>query len=149
MTLPIVGERSHHRHHAILDERGERLAIYLFYIAYPAVVHRFNGTLIAENHIHVGTAQAYGVCAIRLQERDHTLVYQSGINHGHHINHLIVGDATAFHHSGFDAESGGGFRSQHATTVHHHLAAFQFRKVTDKLVEGNGVFHHLAPNLYQ
>ena len=50
------------------------------------------------DHIHVGSGQSHGIHATRLQLRHDVLVDQTTIDHGHHFEHIGVGDAPPFHH---------------------------------------------------
>ena len=69
-------------------------------------------------------------------------VYQAGIDHCHHFEHVGIGDAAAFHHLRFNAQCRGHLGGSSATAVHQDFGTTDGRKVVEQARQRDLVFYH-------
>ena len=84
---------------------------------------------MAADDVGIGTSQSQGIDSVGLQTGYQILVDQSAIDHRHHLQHLLIGDAAAIDHVGLDIQALGYLRGLAATAMYQHLATLDGRKV--------------------
>ena len=159
MSLAVMGQGSHDGSDTLQDEGLQSFSVGLFHIAHISEVYRagtriftffltylqgYGFAFARTQHVHVGTGQSQGVHACCLQPCHEVLVHQSAIDHGHHLEHLAVGDASAVHHLALDAQPGSHLGGTAATPVHKHFVSGDSREMLEQLFELRLVFHHGA-----
>ncbi len=88
---------------------------------------------MAAYHIHVGSRQSDGVDAERLQAGHELLVDQSAVDHGHHAQHVGIGDAPSVYHVAFYAEVGSHLCGTASAAVHQNFRSVDGREGLEQL----------------
>ena len=131
------------------EELVEGGAVGAIDIADEAEVDAFggDGAAVGADEVEVGAGEAQGIDAARLELSDDVLVDEAGIDHGHHVEHGGVGDASSADHPAFDAELRRHLRCGASAAVDEHLGSFNLREPVEQDVELRGIFNDGASDL--
>ena len=136
----------------------QTLSVGMVHISHKAEVHHFLCAVVQGNHlrltpvasdnVHVGTGQTYGVHTSGLQGGNDTLVHQTSVHHGHHLEHILVGNAAASHHTAFYAQLRCYPGGRASSAMHQHLVARHGGELIDEFFQRCLVLHYGTANLY-
>ena len=103
---------------------------------------------MAVYHIHVGSCQSECVYTLGLQLGYKVLVDQASIDHGYHLQHLCVGDASAIHHFALYTQGCCYFSSASASAVYQYFLSWYGGKICKELCQLLVVLNDGAAHLY-
>ena len=99
VALAVVGQRCYDGGDACLYQSGQHVTVGTVDVAHKAEVDvAHQRALMAAYDVGVGTGQPDGVDTVCLQSGYDVLVDQSAVDHGHYLQHGLVGDAPSVHH---------------------------------------------------
>ena len=149
IALSVVGQWSHHGGNAFVNQGLEHLAVGTLHVAYESEVNAvLQWALVTMNYVHIGTCQAEGVHAVSLKLGNQVLVDQTAINHGYHLQHICIGDATAVYHLALNAEGCGYLGGTASTAMHQYFLARNGCKILQEPCQLLAVFNDGTANLY-
>ena len=97
-------------------------------IPHEAIIDFSDRSAISSNDVGICPRHADSRDAHPLQLCHNIFVYQTGVDHSHHAQHVSICDATASDHLCFDTELSCHVRCRPSAAMHQHFVARQSRK---------------------
>ena len=122
VSCTVVGKWGDDRDDRSPSQDSQHLAVCPVHIAYKTIVDAlFDGSAVGLDDVAVGTGHTECVDAPCLKPRDDILVYQSAIDHCHHVERGGIGDTSAVHHRGLYAEGSSHLGGPSPSAVYQNL----------------------------